>query len=233
MQDSHLIGMLDASNMCYLWRWIIFHWCNNSITGTMGFAILFSMNHLITWFYLWCHLGIMIVIGTGLPIAMLAVTCISIIVVLVEICSYHYRCVSCLTISQLLSLFFKFWLQQLIWRAPLREGGWGGTLMKIWLEQESPPFGTAPISCHQLESIVFSWLPAIWGFVTAKTYRNCHSLRQALKYLVIIVAVFKVTHLGSNDEGRLRDDQLPRLQVSGGDQVAAQVRRTTNLGQPF
>ena len=48
-----------------------------------------------------------------------------------------------------------------------------------------------------------------------------------------MMAVFKVTHLGSNDEGRLRDDQLPRLQVSGGDQVAAEVRRTTNLGQPF
>ena len=56
---------------------------------------------------------------------------------------------------------------------------------------------------------------------------------EQLSYNNYIVAVFKVTHLGSNDEGRLRDDQLPRLQVSGGDQVAAQVRRTTNLGQPF
>ena len=56
---------------------------------------------------------------------------------------------------------------------------------------------------------------------------------EQLSYNNYIVAVFKVTHLGSNDEGRLRDDQLPRLQVSGGDQVAAEVRRTTNLGQTF
>ena len=99
---------------------------------------------------------------------------------------------------------------------------------------ESPYFGTARISCHQLVFFVVTCHLRVCNSQDIQELSQPKTGVEQLSYNNnYIVAVFKVTHLGSNDEGRLRDDQLPRLQVSGGDQVAAEVRRTTNLGQPF